>query len=82
LATYIARNDSAMLRAKGDSLRYNPDTLKTWLAQKQNRKVDVKNHIPLYIQYMSCEYVNGKIKFYDDMYFEDRDLKQRYFANK
>jgi L,D-transpeptidase YcbB len=82
LATYIARHDSTMQRMKGDSLKYNPDTIGVWLAQKQNRKIDVKNHIPLFIQYFSCEYVNGRIKFYDDMYYEDRDLKQRYFANK
>jgi L,D-transpeptidase YcbB len=82
LARYIAKNDSTMQRLKGDSLRYNPDTIGVWLAQKQNRKIDVKNHIPLFIQYFTCEYVNGKIKFYDDMYYEDRDLKQRYFANK
>ncbi len=81
LADYIIRNDS-MLLAKNDTLRANTDSVHNWLLQKRNKVILVKNKIPLYIRYFSCELVNGKIKFYDDMYGEDKDLKQRYLASK
>ncbi len=81
LANYIIRNDS-MLLPKGDTLLCNTDSIKNWMAEKINRKVDVKNKMPLFIRYIGCEYVNGSIKFYDDIYYDDRDMKQKYFANK
>ena len=81
LANYIAVNDSLNVK-KGDTLRYTRDSLSNWLAEKRNRRVMVKNKMPLFIGYYSCELVNGTIKFYDDIYFDDRDMKQKYFANK
>ena len=71
-----------MLLAKTDTLRANTDSVHNWLSQKRNKVILVKNKIPLFIRYFSCELVNGKIKFYDDMYGEDKDLKQRYLASK
>ncbi len=81
LANYIIRNDSIHL-PKNDSLKCNTDSLKNWMAEKRNRRIDVKNKFPLFIRYFSCELVGDKIKFFDDIYFEDRDLKQKYFATK
>jgi L,D-transpeptidase YcbB len=81
LAFYIARNDSMNLKA-GDTLRYNTDSIKTWISQKERHRLDVKNQIAVYIRYFSCEGINGKIKFYDDIYGEDKILREKYFANK
>ncbi|NOU37294.1 MAG: L,D-transpeptidase family protein [Ferruginibacter sp.] len=81
LADYIIRNDSVNLK-KGDSLKVNTDSIKNWMLTKINRKVNVNNKIPLYIRYFACELVNDKIKFFDDIYEEDKNLKQKYFANK
>jgi murein L,D-transpeptidase YcbB/YkuD len=52
------------------------------MAEKVNRKVDIINKMPLFIRYFGCELVHGSIKFYDDIYADDRDLKQRYFVGK
>ncbi|MGF2414152.1 MAG: L,D-transpeptidase family protein, partial [Ferruginibacter sp.] len=71
LAFYIARNDSMNVK-EPDSLKYNTDSLKNWIAQKERHRVDVKNKIPIYIRYFSCEGKDGKIKFYDDIYGEDK----------
>jgi murein L,D-transpeptidase YcbB/YkuD len=38
--------------------------------------------LPLYIRYFTCEGKDGKIIFYEDIYDEDRNLIQKYFANK
>lgn len=81
LADFILRNDSMNLK-KGDTLTCNTDSMRNWMAEKVNRKIDVKNKLPLFIRYMGCELVNGSIKFYDDIYAEDRDLKQIYFIGK
>jgi murein L,D-transpeptidase YcbB/YkuD len=81
LAFYIARNDSMNLKAT-DTLRYNTDSIKNWIAQKEKHRIDVKNKIPIYIRYFSCEGKGGKIKFYDDIYGEDKVLREKYFAQK
>jgi murein L,D-transpeptidase YcbB/YkuD len=81
LAFYIARNDSLNSR-QPDSLKYNTDSIRNWIAAKERRRIDVKSHIPLFIRYFTCEGKEGKVKFYDDIYSEDKILRDKYFANK
>jgi L,D-transpeptidase YcbB len=81
LADYLIRNDSLNLKA-GDSLAITTDSVRKLMAQKINKKIVVKEKVTLFIRYFGCEYVNGSIKFYDDIYYDDRDMKQKYFANK
>lgn len=81
LAYYIADNDSAM-SGKKDSLKYTADSIKNWIAGKERHRIDVKNHIPLFIRYFTCEGKNGQIKFYNDIYGEDMLLSEKYFAKK
>ena len=81
LAFYIARNDSMNLK-EGDSLRYNTDSIKSWLSNKDRRRILVKNGIPLYISYFSCEGKGDKIRFYDDIYGEDKRMREKYFSDK
>ncbi len=79
LAFYILRNDS--LISKGTNYT-KVDSVKTWLSNKQKRSIPVKNKIPVYIRYITCEGKNGGILFYDDVYAEDKMLREKYFANK
>ncbi|MEP6616756.1 MAG: L,D-transpeptidase family protein [Ginsengibacter sp.] len=81
LAFFIARNDSMHLKT-GDSLTYNTDSIKNWLANKERKRIIVKNKIPLFIRYFTCEAKEGKIYFYDDMYGEDKTLRDKYFSYK
>ena len=77
LAYYILRNDSLA------GNRYLPvDTLKTWLSLKEKHVIPVRKRIPLYIRYFTCEAKDDKIVFYDDVYGEDRRLKETYFLTK
>lgn len=81
LAFYIVRNDS--LHAKQpDSLHYNTDSITNWIALKERHRIDVKNKFPLFIRYFGCELVNGSIRFYDDMYGEDKLMREKYFSAK
>ena len=81
LAYYIAGNDS-ILSKRTDSLKYTADSIKNWIANKERHMIDVKNHIPLYIRYFSCEGKKGEVKFYEDIYGEDKQLMEKYFAKK
>lgn len=81
LAYYIATNDSTLSKNK-DSLKYTADSIKNWIGHKERHMIDVKNHIPLFIRYFSCEGKNGTIKFYEDMYGEDKLLMEKYYAKK
>ena len=81
LAFYINRNDSLNLR-QGDTLKYTTDSIKNWIAQKEMKRLVVKQQIPLYIRYFSCEGKGGKIKFFDDIYGEDKILREKYFDQK
>jgi L,D-transpeptidase YcbB len=79
LAWYMLQNDS--LKSRGES--YTPtDSVKTWLANKKKRTISLKNKIPVFIRYITCEGKDGNIIFYDDVYAEDKSLRERFFASK
>ena len=79
LAFYLFRNDSS-LNAANNFIRI--DTVKAMLARKQKRNFSIKNKMPLFIRYVTCEGRNGNILFYDDIYGEDKMIRQKYFATK
>ena len=81
LAYYIASNDS-INQKPGYELNYTIDSIKNWLANKVRKRIIVKTRIPLYIRYFTCESKNGKIVFYDDIYGEDKMLREKYFAGR
>ena len=81
LAFFIANNDSINLKP-GDQLRYNKDSIITWIAGKKHLRIDVKNELRLFINYFSCEVKDGKIKFYEDIYEDDKELREKYFSDK
>ncbi len=78
LARYFTLIDSLNLPA-GDTLRYTFDSVKTLLAEKKNRRLLVKTPVYVYFTYYSCEGKDGKIKFYDDIYGDDKALREKYF---
>lgn len=78
LARFILRNDS--LNASG-SYRMG-DSLQTWLVRKEKHHIPVKARMPVYIRYFTCEARDGKVVFYDDVYGEDRFIREKYYAGK
>ena len=73
LANFLTRNDT---------LRYHPDTLTAWIKRQEKHMVSGFLRLPLYFRYFTCEGKDGRIKFYDDIYEEDRYLREKYFADK
>jgi murein L,D-transpeptidase YcbB/YkuD len=78
LAKYILRNDSTY------SATATPvDSLESWLAAKQKRYIPVRKPIPLYIRYFTCDVGSeGHLIFYEDIYGEDKRIRERIFTNK
>jgi murein L,D-transpeptidase YcbB/YkuD len=78
LAHYIIRRDSL-----ADSTRYTPiDSLSSWLAHKQKKVIKVRQQLPLFIRYFSVEGRNGKLLLHEDIYEEDRRIREKVFARK
>ena len=80
LAHFIITNDS--LNAPVNVNTFKTDSLRAWLKRKEKHVIGVRTRLPVYFRYFTCEGKDGKLKFYDDIYGEDRMLSERYFANK
>lgn len=81
LAYYIIKNDSMHMKPP-DSIKYNIDSIKTWITHKERHRITVKYQFPLFIRYFGCEAVNGTIRFYDDIYGADKIMRERFFSQK
>ncbi|MBC7875268.1 MAG: L,D-transpeptidase family protein [Ferruginibacter sp.] len=79
LTYYILRNDSLNAGSGGYT---KMDSVKKWLQKKQKKSIAVRNKIPVYIRYITCEGRDGSILFYDDVYAEDKMLREKYFSAK
>ena len=82
LSNYILQNDSAYVQSIGKASFTKADSVTQWLIRKEKHYIPVRNKIPLFIRYFTCEGKDGKIVFYDDMYGEDHRLREKYFAAK
>ena len=65
-----------------DTMKYHPDTLRAWIQRQEKHTVYGFARVPIFIRYFTCEGKKGKIVFHDDIYGEDKELRNRYFANK
>jgi murein L,D-transpeptidase YcbB/YkuD len=79
LTYYLLRNDSLNAGDKGYT---KIDSVKSWLRKKQKRSIALRNKMPVFLRYFTCEGQNGKLVFFDDVYAEDKRLRERYFASK
>ncbi len=80
LAIYIIRNDKPMVKTERLPML---DSMDSWLSRKEKHVIPVRNRLPVYIRYFTCEgKEDGRIVFYDDIYSEDKKLQERHFATK
>lgn len=79
LAAYLLRSDSLLT---GEKSTTRSDSLRIWLKKKEKHSIPVKNKLPLFIRYFTCEGQDGRLVFFDDVYGEDKYLRQRYFPGK
>lgn len=79
LVWYILQSDSSLSAGRGT---VKIDSVKSWLKNKQKRNIPLRNKLPVFIRYFTCEGQQGKVVFYDDVYGEDKYLRQRFYGNK
>jgi L,D-transpeptidase YcbB len=72
----------ARILASTDSLRHHPDSIAQWIFRGQKRSVALKERTPIYIRYFTASAQDQRIRFYDDIYTEDKLLRNRHFATK
>lgn len=78
LAYYILRRDST-----ADSSKYTLiDSLNSWLDQKKKKVIRVHQPLPLFIRYFTAEGRDGKLVLHEDIYEEDRRIREKVFAGK
>jgi L,D-transpeptidase YcbB len=73
LSRFLVRNDTLALPS---------DTLKAWIIRQEKHVVSRFPKLPLFIRYFTVEGKDEGLRFYDDIYGQDRVLIDRYFANK
>jgi L,D-transpeptidase YcbB len=59
---------------KDDHVYVSPQDLDQYLSLQQKVEVRVQNPIPLFIEYFTCEFKNGSVQFYEDIYKKDTQL--------
>lgn len=77
LAKWLLGSDSLQ---PGNRRNRLTDSLYSALRQKARKTIPVLPKVPVYIRYITCEAREGKLLFYDDVYGEDRAIRDRYFA--
>ncbi len=75
-------NKMADFLVRNDTLKFPADTLTAWISRKEKHLVGGFRKVPIFIRYFSIEGREGKLRFYDDIYDEDRYLSQKYFYGK
>jgi murein L,D-transpeptidase YcbB/YkuD len=67
---------------RNDTMKYHPDTLRAWIKRQEKHVVSGFQKVPVYFRYFTAEGKNGHVRFYDDIYGEDKFLREKYFAMK
>ncbi len=67
---------------RNDTVRYKSDTLKAWIQRQEKHTVYGFQRVPVFLRYFAVEGKKGKVVFHDDIYGEDKILRDRYFADK
>ncbi|HEY4060763.1 MAG TPA: L,D-transpeptidase family protein [Puia sp.] len=67
---------------RNDTMRYHPDTLRAWIKRQEKHTVYGFARVPIYLRYFTAEGKKGRILFHEDIYGEDKQLRDQYFANE
>ncbi len=67
---------------QNDSLKYRPDSLAAWMARKEKHTIYFSRKTPLFIRYFTCEAKGDALIFYEDIYAEDKIVREKFFADR
>lgn len=67
---------------QNDLLKYKPDSLAAWMARKEKHTIHFSRKTPLFIRYFTCEAKEDTLIFYEDIYAEDKIVREKFFAGR
>jgi murein L,D-transpeptidase YcbB/YkuD len=67
---------------RADTVKFPADTLKAWIVRQEKHTVSGFPRVPLFIRYFTVEGKDGMLKFYNDIYGDDRVVKEKYFVRR
>ena len=84
LAYFLLKGDTLKTRRKLDSVPVNPsiDSLKAWLKRKEKHYLPIRTKMHVFIRYFTSDVKGGKIRFFEDIYEEDRSLLEKYYLRR
>jgi murein L,D-transpeptidase YcbB/YkuD len=57
------------------------DSVRAWLSRQEKKTVSLRKRVPLFLRYFTCEVrEDGGIRFFEDIYGEDKVLRVNYFS--
>lgn len=66
-----------------DSTNTKLDTVMAWMARHEKHMVPLRKRVPVYLRYFTCEVAeDGRIRFFEDIYGDDKLLRMKYLAKK
>jgi murein L,D-transpeptidase YcbB/YkuD len=65
-----------------DSLSVSADSLKAVLGRREQRSFMLQAPTPIYLRYFTAYAADGRIRFLEDIYAEDRLLREKYFTRR
>lgn len=74
--------DLSHFLVRNNEIRYHPDTIRALIQRQEKKTISDFPQVPIYIRYITAAGVDGDIRFFPDIYEEDKRLKERYFASK
>lgn len=64
-----------------DTTNVKLDTVKAWMARQEKHTVSLRKRVPVYLRYFTCEVdEDGRIRFFEDIYGDDKLLRMKYLA--
>ncbi len=72
--------DFAKYLVRDDSVYTTADDLEQYLGLKERVQIKVMNPIPVYVEYATSEFRNGRINYYADIYDRDRQIENALYA--
>lgn len=64
-----------------DTTNIPVDSVTAWLSRQEKRTVALRKKVPVFLRYFTCEVrEDGGIRFFEDIYGEDKTLRIKYFA--
>lgn len=76
------RELATLLLSPVDTLSPQTDSLNAYLERKQQRTLDVAEPTPIYLRYFTAYAREGRIRYYEDIYGDDRVTIERHFSGR